>query len=141
MLKEFKEFALKGNMLDLAIGIVIGGAFGAIINSLVKDVITPPIGMAGGADFANSFFVLKEGATAGPYASLDAATKAGAVTLNWGLFVNAIITFLIVALALFFVVKGMNKLRKAQAEEPAAPAEPSNEEKLLPEIRDLLQQR
>lgn len=137
MLKEFKEFALKGNMLDLAIGIVIGGAFGAIINSLVKDVITPPIGLAGGADFANSFMVLKEGSPAGPYPSLDAAAKAGAITLNWGVFVNAIIAFIIVALALFFVVKGMNKLRKAQ-EEPAAPAEPSNEEKLLTEIRDLL---
>lgn len=136
MLKEFREFALKGNMLDLAIGIILGTAFGAIVNSLVKDVIMPPIGMAlGKVDFANLFVVLQEGKEAGPYATVDLASKAGAVTLNNGLFVNAFINFLIVALAMFFVVKAMNRLKKAEAE---APAEPPKQEVLLEEIRDLL---
>jgi large conductance mechanosensitive channel len=136
MLKEFKEFAVKGNMLDLAIGLVMGTAFGAIIASLVKDVIMPPIGLLlGGRDFGALFLVLREGGTAGPYKSLAEAQTAGAITLNWGLFVNAIITFLVVALAMFFVVKTMNRLKKAEV---AAPTEPPKSEVLLEEIRDLL---
>lgn len=137
VLKEFREFAMKGNMLDLAVGLILGAAFGAIIASLVKDVLMPPIGLAlGGMDFANLFVVLKAGAeNAGPYASVDAATKAGAVTLNWGLFVNALINFLIVAFSMFMVVKAMNRFKK-QAEE--APAAPPRQEVLLEEIRDAL---
>ena len=137
MLKEFREFAVKGNMLDLAIGLVLGSAFGAIVSSLVKDVIMPPIGwMLGGRDFSALFILLKDGKDVpGPYLSLADAQKAGAITLNWGLFVNAIITFIVVALAMFFVVKAMNRLKK-KAE--AAPAEPPKSEVLLEEIRDLL---
>ncbi len=137
MLKEFKEFAIKGNMVDLAVGLVIGAAFGAIVTSLVKDVIMPPIGLLiGGLDFSSLFAVLKEGSTPGPYATVDLAQKAGAVTLNWGVFVNAIINFLVVAFAMFFVVKAVNRLRRRPAEE--APAEPPKQEALLEEIRDLL---
>ena len=110
MLKEFKEFAAKGNMLDMAVGIVIGAAFATIISSLVNDIIMPPIGMAlGGVDFSEFYVLLKQGATAGPYATLAAAKEAGAVTLNWGIFVNALISFVIVAFALFMVIKGFNK--------------------------------
>lgn len=117
MLKEFKEFAIKGNMVDLAIGVIIGGAFGGVVTSLVKDVIMPPIGaLLGGADFSNLFWVIKEGATAGPYASVAAAAEAGAATLNYGVFINTVITFLIVAWAVFLVVKAMNRMRRAEAE-------------------------
>lgn len=120
MIKEFKEFALKGNAVDLAVGLVLGAAFGTIITSLVEDVLMPPIGLLlGDADFADIFFVLKEGATAGPYATLAAAQEAGAVTLNVGVLANAIVTFLVVALALFFVVRGMNRMRRAEEEEAA----------------------
>lgn len=139
MLKEFKEFALKGSMLDLAIGVVIGAAFGTITKSLVDDVLMPPLGMLlGKVDFSNMFAVLQAGSTPEPYASLQAAKDAGAVTLNYGLFINSLINFLIVALALFFVVRGVNRMRRAEPEAPAAPPEPSAEEKLLAEIRDLL---
>jgi len=126
MLKEFKEFAIKGNMVDLAIGVIIGGAFGGVVTSLVNDVIMPPIGaLLGGADFANLFWVVKEGTTAGPYASVVAAAEAGAATLNYGMFINTIINFLIVALAVFFVVKAINKMRKAEVEaEPTTKACP-----------------
>ena len=114
MLKEFKEFALKGNMIDLAVGIIIGGAFGGMVTSLVKDVIMPPIGaLLGGVDFANMFWVVKGGGT---YATVAAAAEAGAVTLNYGVFINTVINFLIVAFVIFLLVKAMNKLRK-QAEE------------------------
>ena len=119
MLKEFKEFALRGNVVDMAVGIVIGGAFGTLVKRLVDDVLMPPIGwVLGGVDFSDFFLVIKEGATPGPYFSLAAAKTAGAVTLNYGLFANALISFLIVAFALFMVVKAMNKLRRK--EEPAA---------------------
>ena len=142
MLKEFKEFAAKGNMLDMAVGIVIGAAFATIITSLVNDIVMPPIGMAlGGVDFAEFFAVLQQGDPAGPYATLAAAKEAGAVTMNWGIFVNSLISFLIVAFALFMVVKSFNKMKAQQeAEEaaPEAPPEPSAEEMLLGEIRDLL---
>ena len=141
MLKEFKEFAVKGNMLDMAVGIIIGAAFGTIIKSLVDDVIMPPIGMLlGGVDFKEFFLTLSEGATAGPYATLAAAQEAGAVTINYGLFINALISFLIVAWAVFFVVRGFNKMKKEEevVEEAPTEPEPSAEEKLLTEIRDLL---
>ncbi|MFQ3588318.1 MAG: large conductance mechanosensitive channel protein MscL [Fimbriimonadaceae bacterium] len=142
MLKEFREFAIKGNMIDLAIGVVIGAAFGRIVDSLVRDVIMPPVSfLTGGIDFGNVFFVLREGTPAGPYASLKAASDAGAVTLNLGLFLNSLITFLIVAWALFFVVKAMNRLRRAQEPAPAPPPEPPATEVLLGEIRDILKQK
>ena len=145
MLKEFKEFAVRGNMLDMAVGIVIGAAFATIISSLVNDIIMPPIGMAlGGVDFAEFYALLQAGDPTGPYATLAAAKEAGAVTLNWGIFVNSLISFLIVAFALFVVVKSFNKMKQAQEVEeaaPAAPPEPSAEEMLLAEIRDLLKAR
>jgi large conductance mechanosensitive channel len=117
MLKEFKEFALKGNMIDLAVGIIIGSAFGGMITSLVQDVIMPPIGaLLGGVDFASKMWVIKEGATGAPYATPAAAAEAGAVVMSYGAFINSVINFLIIALVIFFLVKAMNKLRK-QAEE------------------------
>ena len=126
MLKEFKEFAMRGNVVDMAVGIIIGAAFGTIVKSLVADVIMPPIGLLlGNVDFSNLFIVLKEGATAGPFASLADAQKAGAVTLNYGLFVNTIISFLIVAFAVFLLVRSLNKLKR---KEEAPPAEPTTKE-------------
>ncbi|PKQ36859.1 MAG: large conductance mechanosensitive channel protein MscL [Actinobacteria bacterium HGW-Actinobacteria-1] len=119
MFKEFKEFAIKGNAMDLAVGLVIGAAFTAIVNSLVKDIMMPLVGaLLGSVDFVNRFFVLREGLPAGPYATLEAATKAGAVTLNYGAFVNAVVTFVIVAFVLFLIVKAMNRLRREPAPEP-----------------------
>jgi len=142
MLKEFKEFAMKGNVVDMAVGIVIGVAFGAIIASFVGDVLMPVIGlMLGGADFSDKFVMLKEGATPGPYATLAAAKAAGAVTLAYGVLINTIVNFLIVAAALFMVVKGMNATKKQEAAAPAAPAAPTAEALLLTEIRDLLARR
>lgn len=142
MFKEFKEFAMKGSVVDLAVGVVIGGAFGAIVNSFVADVIMPLVGLlTGGIDFSNWFFVLREGKTAGPYASLAAAKAASAVTLNLGLFINAVVSFLIVAFAIFMAVKAMNAARREQAAAPPAPPEPTASEKLLAEIRDLLKKR
>ena len=120
MLKEFKEFAMRGNVLDLAIGIIIGGAFGTIVKSLVDDVIMPPIGLAlGNVDFSNMFLLLKEGPkAAAPYASLADARSAGAVTMNLGLFINSIITFLIVAFAVFLLVRAVNRVKPAPAAAP-----------------------
>lgn len=143
MLKEFKEFAMRGNVLDMAVGIIIGAAFGTIVSSLVNDVIMPPVGLAlGGVDFTNMFVTLRDGAkAAGPYASLADAKAAGAVTLNYGLFVNSIVSFLIVAFAIFMVVKGANSLKQQQAEAAAAPPAPTADQKLLAEIRDLLKSR
>lgn len=143
MLKEFKEFAVKGNVADMAVGIIIGAAFGTIVKSLVDDVIMPPIGLLlGDVDFSNLFAVLKEGAqAAAPYATLAEAQAAGAVTLNYGLFINTVITFLIVAFAVFLLIRSLNKLKKKQAEAPAAPPAPSAEEILLTEIRDLLKRQ
>lgn len=127
MLKELKEFAMRGNVIDLAVGVVIGGAFGSIVKSLVDDVIMPPIGLlVGKVDFANLFITLKEGATPGPYASVAAAKAAGAVTLNAGLFINAVVSFTIVAFAVFMLVKALNKLKREQAE-PAAEAPTTKE--------------
>lgn len=139
MLKEFKEFAAKGNMLDMAVGIVIGAAFATIITSLVNDIIMPPIGMAlGGVDFTELYAILQQGDPAGPYATLLAAKEAGAVTINWGIFVNSLIIFLIVAFALFVVIKGFNKMQREEEAAPEVTPEPSDEAKLLSEIRDLL---
>ena len=138
MLKEFKEFAMKGNVLDMAVGIIIGGAFGAIVSSFVADVMMPPLGLLmGGLDFKDMFVTLKDGAkAAGPYASLADAKAAGANTLNYGAFVNAVVSFLIVAFAVFLVVKAMNNMRRTQ---PAAPPPgPTPDQALLAEIRDLL---
>ena len=126
MLKEFKEFAMRGNVVDMAVGIVIGAAFGGIIKSMVADVLMPPIGLLlGNVDFSNLFMVIKEGSTAGPFATVAAATEAGAVTLNYGLFVNTIVNFLIIAFAIFFVVREINRLKK---KEEAPPAEPTTRE-------------
>lgn len=122
MLKEFKEFAMRGNVLDMAVGIIIGAAFGTIITSLVSDVIMPPIGLLlGNVDFSNIFAVLKEGKIAGPYASVAAAKAAGAVTVNVGVFINTIINFLIVAFAIFLLIRTVNRFKKHEAAPPAAP--------------------
>jgi large conductance mechanosensitive channel len=127
IMKEFKEFAVKGNVVDMAVGIIIGAAFGTIVKSLVADVIMPPIGLLlGNVDFANLFIVLKEGATAGPFATVAEAAEAGAVTLNYGVFINTIISFLIVAFAVFMLIKNLNKLKRK--EEAPAPAPPSEKE-------------
>lgn len=141
MLKEFREFALKGNVVDLAVGIIIGAAFTGIVQSLVNDVIMPPIGvLMGGIDFSNYFLVLGGGEAP---ASLSAAKEAGVPVLAYGKFINALINFAIVAWALFFVVRQMNTLRRRFEEPsvPAAPAAPPRQEVLLEEIRDLLKQR
>jgi large conductance mechanosensitive channel len=121
MLKEFREFAIKGNAVDMAVGIIIGAAFGAIVNSLVTDIITPPIAVVmGSVDFSNQFFVLKDTNGTGAYHTLAEAKKAGAVTLNYGVFINSFINFIIVAFATFFLVRSINKLRrKVEAEKPA----------------------
>jgi large conductance mechanosensitive channel len=127
MFKEFKEFAMRGNVVDMAVGIIIGAAFGTIIKSLVDDVLMPPIGLAlGNVDFSNIFLTLKEGAkAAGPYASVAAAKAAGAVTVNLGVFINTIISFLIVAFSVFLVIKGLNRMKR---EQEAPPAEPTTKE-------------
>jgi len=126
MLKEFKEFAMKGNVLDMAVGIVIGAAFGTIVASFVADVLMPPIGLLlGNVDFTSIFSVLKDGKVAGPYATPAAAKAAGAITINWGIFINTIINFVIVAFAIFLLVKGVNQMRK---EKEAPPAEPTTKE-------------
>jgi large conductance mechanosensitive channel len=123
MIKEFKEFVMRGNVVDMAVGIIIGAAFGTIIASLVSDILMPPIGLLlGGVDFSNLFFTIKEGATAGPFSTLADAQKAGAVTINYGTFVNKVVSFLIVAFAVFMLVKGMNSLKRKEEAPPAAPA-------------------
>lgn len=128
MMKEFKEFAMRGNVIDMAVGIVIGGAFGVIVKSLVSDVIMPPIGiLLGGVDFSSLVITLK-----------DATETAKAVTINYGVFINTIITFIIIAFAIFIVIKGINSMKKKEEAKPAEPPKPSNEEVLLSEIRDLL---
>ncbi len=142
MLKEFKEFALKGHVVDLAVGVIIGAAFGTVVTSLVNDLLMPPIGLAiGGADFSDLFAVLRSGSIPSPYASLEHAKAAGAVTVNYGLFINAVIAFVIVALALFAVVKAMNIARREQAVAPPAPPTDTKDQLLLGEIRDLLKTR
>ncbi len=141
MLNEFKEFAVKGNMLDMAVGIIIGAAFGTVVTSLVNDVVMPPVGMLlGGVDFAEMFMILQDNTGGAPYATLAAAQEAGAITLNYGLFFNAIVSFMIVAFAVFMLVKNFNKLKREQEApaEPEAPPAPSDEVQLLTQIRDFL---
>jgi len=131
LLKEFKEFAMRGNVVDMAVGIVIGAAFGKIVSSFVADVLMPPIGMLlGGVDFTGLSITLKE-----------AVGKAPAVTLNYGKFIQSVVDFTIIAFAIFMVVKAMNAIQKKKEEEPAEPPKPSNEELLLTEIRDILKQK
>jgi large conductance mechanosensitive channel len=126
MFKEFKEFAMKGNVVDMAVGIIIGAAFGSIVKSLVADVIMPPIGLLlGNVDFSNLFIVIKQGAVAGTFATVVEAQKAGAVTINYGMFINTIISFLIVAFAVFMIIKNLNALKR---KEEAPPAEPTTKE-------------
>jgi large conductance mechanosensitive channel len=139
MWREFREFAMRGNVIDLAVGIIIGAAFTTIVNSLVNDLIMPPLGLLiGGVDFTNFFVTLKGGS----YPTLEAAKAAGAVTMNYGLFINAVIRFVIVAFAIFILVKQINRLKKEEpAGEPAPPPEPPRQEVLLAEIRDLLKTR
>ncbi|MEM6381436.1 MAG: large conductance mechanosensitive channel protein MscL [Pseudomonadota bacterium] len=135
MLKEFKEFAMKGNVLDLAIGVIIGGAFGTIVSSMVDDVIMPIVGsIFGGLDFSNYFLGLSSAVDA---STLDAAKEQGAV-LAYGSFITAVVNFLIIAFILFLVVKGVNNMKRKEEEAPEAPPEPSKEETLLTEIRDLM---
>lgn len=139
MWNEFKEFAIKGNVIDLAVGLVIGAAFATIVSSLVDGIIMPLVGLLiGGVDFSNIYTVLQEGATPAPYATLEAAQEAGAVVLQWGTLINSIVTFLLVALSIFVVVKWINNLQKEEtpevAEEPALTAD----QVLLTEIRDAL---
>jgi len=139
MWREFREFAMRGNVVDLAVGIILGVAFTTIVNSLVNDLIMPPLGLLiGGIDFANFFLTLKGGS----YPTLEAAKTAGAVTINYGLFINAVIRFVIVAFAIFILVKQINRLRwQEEAEAPPPPPEPPRQEVLLTEIRDLLSTR
>ena len=133
MLKEFKDFAMRGNVVDLADGFILGGAFGTIVKSLVNDVLMPPIGMLlGGVDFSNLKIVLK---------AADEAAKVAEVSINYGLFINNVISFVIVAWALFMIIKAMNTLKKKEEAAPAAPAAPPKQEVLLEEIRDLLSKR
>jgi large conductance mechanosensitive channel len=140
MLQEFKTFAMRGNVVDMAVGVIIGGAFGAIVSALVSDVLMPVVGVAtGGVDFKEQFIALDGKG----YASLEAAKQAGAATLNYGSVVDATIKFVIVAFALFMVIKAMNSAKKKEeaAPAPAAPPEPPAQEKLLAEIRDLLKKQ
>jgi large conductance mechanosensitive channel len=138
MLKEFKEFALRGNVVDMAVGIIIGAAFSTIVKSLVDDIVMPPVGViTGGVDFSNMFISLN----GAHYDSLAQARQAGAPTMNFGLFLNNLISFLIVAFVLFMAVKAMNRLRRKQEEDPAAEPPPAREVQLLEEIRDALLKR
>lgn len=138
VLQEFKDFAMKGNVVDMAVGVIIGGAFGKIVSSLVNDLIMPPIGkLLGGVDFS-SLFIDMSGVG---YVSLAEAQKAGAATINYGVFLNTIINFLIVAFCLFMVIKGMNAMKKKEAAKPGVPVVAPRNEILLEEIRDLLKQK
>lgn len=143
MWKEFKEFAITGNAVDLAVGLVIGAAFGTIVTTLVEQVLMPPIGLLlGGVDFANIFSVLREGTTPAPYASLEAAQAAGAVVIAWGALINTVISFVIVAFSVFMIVKWINSLKRnaaAEAADTTVSPELTADQVLLTEIRDLLQ--
>ncbi len=133
LVKEFKEFALRGNVVDMAVGIIIGGAFGKIVSSLVNDIIMPPLGMLlGGVDFKDLKYIIKEGTVS------EAGEAISAVSVNYGVFIQTTIDFIIIAFAIFIVIKGMNNLKKKEEEKPAPPPEPPKEEVLLTEIRDLL---
>ena len=127
MIKEFKEFVMRGNVVDMAVGIIIGVAFGLIIKSLVADILMPPIGiLLGGVDFSNLFLVIKEGATSGPFETLAAAKEAGAVVISYGVFFNTVISFIIVAFAIFMLIRSLNKMKRKEEEAPAA--EPTTKE-------------
>jgi large conductance mechanosensitive channel len=141
MIKEFKEFAMRGNVVDLAVGVIIGAAFGKIVTSMVNDILMPPIGKAmGGVNFTDLFINLDR--SKGAFASLKAAKDAGAAVIAYGTFINTVIDFVIVAFCIFLVIKGMNRLkRKPAPAAPAPPPEPTREEKLLAEIRDILKAR
>lgn len=142
MIKEFKTFIMRGNVMDMAVGIIIGAAFGLIVKSFVSDVLMPPIGLLlGNVDFSNLFGVLKAGTTAGPYATLDAAKEAGAVIISYGVFLNTVVSFLITAFAIFIMIKAVNSMKRKAEEAPAAPPAPPKSEVLLEEIRDLLKAR
>lgn len=126
MMKEFKEFAVKGSVVDMAVGIIIGAAFGTIVKSLVDDVIMPPIGiLLGDVDFSALYIMLQQGDPAGPYDTIAAAREAGAVTINYGMFLNNVITFLIVAFAVFLVIRAVNRLRRKEEVAPASPTDKS----------------
>lgn len=138
MLKEFKEFALRGNVVDMAVGIIIGAAFGKIVTSLVNDIIMPPLGLLmGKVDFSQLYWNL----TSADYPSLAAAQQAGAATVNYGLFINTVLNFLIVAIAVFVLIRAVNRLQKKAEEQPQEPPKPSAEVQLLSEIRDTLKAR
>lgn len=135
MLKEFKDFAMRGNVVDLAVGFILGGAFSTIVKSMVSDIIMPPVGLLmGGVDFSGLYIPL----TDERFDSLAAAQEAGAPTINYGIFIDNVISFIIVALALFFLIKGMNSMKKKEEAAPAEPPAPPKEQVLLEEIRDLL---
>ena len=139
MIKEFREFAMKGSVVDMAVGIIIGAAFGKIVDSLVKDLIMPPIGLVmGNVDFANMFAVLRPGTVPPPYLTVDAAQKAGAVTFNYGMFINNVVSFVIVAFAVFMLVRTVNRLRRKQEANPKDAPPPPEDVMLLREIRDAL---
>ena len=139
MLKEFREFAMRGNVVDMAVGIIIGAAFGKIVDSMVRDVIMPPIGLLlGNVDFSDLFLVLKQGKVVGPYLTVEAAQKAGAVTFNYGMFLNTVMTFVIVAFAVFLLIRAINRLKRKEAEKPAEPPATPEDIVLLREIRDAL---
>ncbi len=141
MLKEFREFILKGNVLDLAIGVIIGAAFGKIVDSLVNTILMPVVSLVAPTNFQNLFLVLKEGKVAGPYVAYDDAVKAGAVAIGYGKFLTEVVNFVIIGFVLFLIVKAANRFRREhEPEAPAAPAGPTQEE-LLVEIRDLLAKR
>lgn len=138
MLEEFKKFAMRGNVVDMAVGIIIGGAFGKIVSSFVNDVIMPPIGLLmGNVDFSQLFINLSQT----DYPTLAAAQEAGAATINYGVFINTVLDFLIVAFAIFMVIRAMNKMKKKEEAKPAEPPKPSAEVELLTEIRDSLRSR
>ena len=138
MFKEFKEFAMRGNVVDMAVGIVLGTAFGKIVSSLVKDIIMPPIGLLlGKVDFSGLYINL----SGKPYVSLAEAQAAGAATINYGLWINSVVDFVIIAFAIFLVVRAMNSMKKKEEAKPAPPPEPTKEEVLLGEIRDLLKSK
>lgn len=138
MLNEFKKFAMRGNVVDMAVGIIIGASFGKIVSSLVADVVMPPIGLLmGKVDFSQLFINI----SGGDYASLAAAKDAGAATINYGVFINTVLDFVIVAFVIFMIIRGMNKLKQKEEEKPAEPPKPSAEVELLAEIRDALKAR
>jgi large conductance mechanosensitive channel len=140
MFKEFKEFAMRGNVVDLAVGVIIGAAFGKIVTSMVNDILMPPIGKAmGGVNFSDLFINLDT--AKGTFSSLKAARDAGAAVIAYGSFINNILDFIIIAFCIFMVVKGMNRLSRKPAPAPPPPPEPTREEKLLAEIRDILKAR